>query len=165
MSLCDDIVPWVLEGGGYTADSFPSVYGILHCILPRPDYLSDAFVTRSVTCKSVTCRLSCQISVAIRPSKFFSVHEVSYHSRLCTLKYRVRHKINDRKKCCVMNLCIFEQEFVRRRAVPWNSIQLLISTRVLRSKHGSLSEASSKVSRDTSICNDVTVTNWPSTFP
>jgi hypothetical protein len=38
-------------------------------------------------------------------SKFLSVHEFSYQSWLCTLKDWVRHKINDRKKCCVMNLC------------------------------------------------------------
>jgi hypothetical protein len=45
MSPCDDIVPSVLEGGRSTADSFPSAFGMLHCILPRPYYLADAFVT------------------------------------------------------------------------------------------------------------------------
>ena len=60
MSLCDDIVPSVLEGGGSTADSFPSVFGMLHCVLPRPYYLSDAFVTEK--CYVQKCDMSLSAS-------------------------------------------------------------------------------------------------------
>jgi len=56
MSLCDDVVPSVLEGGRSTADSFPSVFGMFHCILLRPYYLPDAFVTEK--CYVQKCDMS-----------------------------------------------------------------------------------------------------------
>jgi len=61
---------------------------------------------RSVPCRSVTCRSARQNSVVTRPSKFLSVHELSYLSWLCTVKDRVRHKINDRKKSAVWWACV-----------------------------------------------------------
>jgi hypothetical protein len=60
MALCDDILPSVLEGGRSTADSFPSVFGMLYCILPRPYYLADAFVTEK--CYVEKCDMSLSAS-------------------------------------------------------------------------------------------------------